>query len=179
MPFPIVALIGPSGSGKTTLILKLVAQHPERFAVLRSFTTRAWREPQDDVFYECISHAEFERRRDAGLLLPFTKYAGNVYGNVRAEVEEARRSHIPLLALIEEAAHNFRSEGYPLISIGVIPRGEKFAPRPDPLRTIEDAARAQDTLVLHGTVVNSFDPGGLDRAVADLLRIIDASLPHQ
>jgi guanylate kinase len=79
---------GPSGAGKDTLLEALRARRPDvRYSV--SATTRAPRsEERDGEHYFFLSREEFERRRDAGGLLEWREYNGNLYGTPRDYVEQ-------------------------------------------------------------------------------------------
>lgn len=79
---------GPSGAGKDTLLEALRARIPGlRYSV--SATTRAPRpEERHGEHYFFHSREEFERRRDAGGLLEWREYNGNLYGTPRDYVEQ-------------------------------------------------------------------------------------------
>lgn len=79
---------GPSGAGKDTLVDALRERMPRlRYSV--SATTRPPREGEKEgEQYFFISHAEFDRRRDAGGFLEWREYNGNLYGTPRDFVEQ-------------------------------------------------------------------------------------------
>jgi guanylate kinase len=79
---------GPSGAGKDTLLEALRALRPDvRYSV--SATTRAPRsEERHGEHYFFLSREEFERRRDAGGLLEWREYNGNLYGTPRDYIEQ-------------------------------------------------------------------------------------------
>lgn len=76
---------GPSGSGKSTLCRRLSAEGEAEFSV--SCTTRRPRGGEiDGQDYHFLSHAEFQRRIQAGEFLEHAEVHGNYYGTLRSEV---------------------------------------------------------------------------------------------
>ena len=85
----VLVITGPSGVGKGTLIQALCRHFPElRLSV--SATTRHPRSGErDGIDYHFLTPEEFERRIRAGEFLEHAEYAGNRYGTLRSEVEDA------------------------------------------------------------------------------------------
>jgi guanylate kinase len=80
---------GPSGAGKDTLVAAL-RTHRSTLRYSISATTRAPRlEERDAEHYFFVSKIEFEQRRDAGGLLEWREYDGNLYGTPRDYVERS------------------------------------------------------------------------------------------
>jgi guanylate kinase len=79
---------GPSGAGKDTLVAALRERRPSlRYSV--SATTRAPRpEESDGEHYFFVSQEEFERLLEAGRLLEWREYNGNLYGTPCDYVEQ-------------------------------------------------------------------------------------------
>jgi len=81
----------PSGGGKTTVIKETMAELgtwgiKSHFSV--SHTTRSARPSETDgVDYHFVSRDTFEGMAAVGEFLEWAKYAGNLYGTARAEVE--------------------------------------------------------------------------------------------
>ncbi len=169
--YPLIAIVGPSGAGKTTLILRTLERLSGRLAIVRSITTRPPRESQDGLFYELIPRKEFERRIANGRVLQSIEYAGNLYGNDREEVQRVLSEKIGIAALVEQSISNFREAGYRVIVVRIIPHGH--TPRERGGRAAADAARLKLNLSTDHTIVNSFEPGGLDKATAELAASIE------
>ena len=72
-----ILLVGRRGAGKTTLARHLVAKHGAR--MLRSVTTRARRQGEDDFEYDFVDNAEFEQADTVERV----EYKGNRYGVLR------------------------------------------------------------------------------------------------
>ena len=84
----VVVLAAPSGGGKTTIARALVARWPERYGFSVSATTRPPRSGErDGEDYFFLSEDQFRRRENAGEFLEWAKYAGALYGTLKAEVE--------------------------------------------------------------------------------------------
>ncbi len=82
----LMVISGPAGSGKGTAVRCLRELMPE-LSLSVSATTRAPRSGEEDgVHYYFISREEFERRIEAGEILEYTEYCGNLYGTPAAEV---------------------------------------------------------------------------------------------
>jgi guanylate kinase len=80
---------GPSGAGKDTLV-EALRTHRSTLRYSISATTRAPRlEERDAEHYFFVSKIEFEQRRDAGGLLEWREYDGNLYGTPRDYVERS------------------------------------------------------------------------------------------
>lgn len=167
----IFAFVGPHRSGKSTLIrelLKLV--HAGRAAEVRSLATRPRRGPEDDVFYAFVTRDEFERRIAAHELVQWAEYAGNYYGNDRKALDEHLEKCAGFLALVENGVKNFVAAGYDLVVIRVKPEGR--LPAQDERRQAEDLARSTTPIPVNFEIVNSFTPGGLQKAVAELAPLL-------
>ena len=85
----VLVVTGPSGVGKGTLIRHLLERRPD-YRLSVSATTRAPRPGEvDGRDYHFLSQQEFERRLAAGDFLEHALYAGNHYGTLKEEVENA------------------------------------------------------------------------------------------
>lgn len=97
----LLVLSGPSGVGKSSIVDYLRTRHPEiPFSV--SVTTRAPRPGEvDGVHYYFIDREEFERLRQAGELLEWAEFSGNLYGTPAGPVRRHLEAGTPVIVEIE------------------------------------------------------------------------------
>ncbi len=97
----LTVLSGPSGVGKDSVIELIRARSPWVWLSV-SATTRPKRDYEvDGVHYHFVDRAEFERLVDAGELLEWAEFAGNLYGTPRAEVLRRLATGRPALLKID------------------------------------------------------------------------------
>lgn len=107
---PLLLIVSaPSGAGKTTLCQRLLAEFSDMTYSI-SVTTRSPR--KGDVpgrSYRFVDEAEFERLRNAGVLLEFARVHGHLYGTPREPVERSLRLGRDVLMDIDvQGAGNIR-----------------------------------------------------------------------
>ncbi len=85
-----VLVVGTSGSGKNTLIEHVRPLFTE-VVYAKSCVTRAPREGEDSGYRYFVSREDFETRVKNGEFLEWAEYGGNLYGTLRAEVENPMR----------------------------------------------------------------------------------------
>lgn len=172
---PVLGFMGPSGAGKTTLIMELLARLPDRFGPVFSLTTRALRPTADDpLFFAHRTHDEIRALERDGRLFQVSEYAGNLYANERATVDALLAQKIGVMPIVEQGVKNFRAAGYRVIIIRVIPEGAPLSS--DTTREKADAERTKENLAADFTLINSFAPGGKEKAIEKLLAFV-SSLP--
>lgn len=82
-----IVISAPSGTGKGTVI-PYVMKGLENASFSVSCTTRAPRDGEKDgEDYYFISRGEFEKKIEAGDMLEYNEYVGNLYGTPKSEVE--------------------------------------------------------------------------------------------
>jgi guanylate kinase len=97
----LTVLSGPSGVGKDSVIEMIRARAPWVWLSV-SVTTRRIRDNEiDGVHYHFVDRAEFLRMAEAGELLEWAEFAGNLYGTPRAPVEERLATGKALLLKID------------------------------------------------------------------------------
>jgi len=170
---PVIALVGPSGCGKTTIMLELFKRLPDRVFPMVNLTSRAKREPSDDIFYRFTDTDTIRLMSARGELDQYLEYAGNLYGSVTAMNRETLSKGIGIHAYVERGVRDLRAAGYTVIPIKVTSDNVVFR---DEKRASEDAERSKTDLDYAFTLRNSFEPGGLERAV-DRLEAFILSLP--
>ena len=159
----IIALVGVSGSGKTALIHEAVLRD-STLQKVRSFTTRARRNPTSDATYDFVSISGllllWIRRR----IVQWNFFDWNIYGNERRHFEVIGYDHIGILAMTERGAQKLRKAGYDV-------RIVKLTPRSATVRKGREAAdrKRLNGLVADHEIINDFGSGGFSRAIADLV----------
>jgi guanylate kinase len=95
-------VIGPSGSGKSTLCSRLVREFEQDLHYSISVTSRPPREGEiDGKSYHFVSREEFLARRDRGEFFEWEETHGNLYGTLRATLENGINSGHDLLFQID------------------------------------------------------------------------------
>lgn len=107
-------LVGPAGGGKTTLRARMLADFPGEVTASVSVTTRAPRPGETHgKNYFFVSREEFERRRGAGEFYESEEVHGNLYGTLKATLDDAIARGLDLLLDIDiRGALRFKRE-YP------------------------------------------------------------------
>ncbi len=172
---PIIALIGDSGSGKTSLIEGALDRLGNKIRIIPSITTRPRRGPEDDLYYHFTTPMRFAQLRQEGDLLQEAKYGGSYYGTRRSEVEYILRQSFGINALVQESVLDFRKAGFTVkvVFVAVSDQPEHLQHRGDAKRAQDDRARAQALLRPDHLIMNSFAPGGFERAVNELVQYIE------
>ena len=86
-PEKLIIISGFSGVGKGTVIHQLLIEHPEKYVVSVSATTRKPRKGEvNGKSYHFITRTEFEELVSRDEFLEFAEYAGEYYGTLKKEV---------------------------------------------------------------------------------------------
>lgn len=86
-PEKLIIISGVSGVGKGTVIHQLLIEHPEKYVVSVSATTRKPRKGEvDGKSYHFTTRKEFEEMVSNDEFLEFAEYAGEYYGTLKKEV---------------------------------------------------------------------------------------------
>lgn len=110
MTKPMIILVGPSAVGKTTVANLLVEKYPERFAFVRSVTTRPERFP-GDTEYIYVTNEEYNALVENDGLLEYATYAEYSYGTPRSEIVRIEaEGKTPLLVLNIEGVRSLRKK---------------------------------------------------------------------
>lgn len=113
-------LVGPSGSGKTYLINRLLAAYPALFKLVRSTTTRPWREPNDDLHYKIISREEFGELIKNEEFLEHDAYLDNLYGLEKRELYRVLQERHGVMALTPRGAMAVQDRAGDVMAIVVL-----------------------------------------------------------
>lgn len=117
----LVVISGPSGAGKTS-VCRVLKQLPDvEFSV--SATTRPQRAGEaDGVDYYFLEHADFERRVVQGEFVEWASYNGNLYGTLRAPMEDAlRRGKVFLVEIEVAGTRQLREHSIPGLYVFIEP----------------------------------------------------------
>jgi len=112
---------GPSGSGKSTICKRLLEDPRVVFSV--SATTRARRPGEvDGRDYHFLAREEFKRRVERGEFIEHAEVYGNMYGTLRAPMEEVLASgNVYLLEIDVQGANQLRALGVPGTYVFIAP----------------------------------------------------------
>lgn len=173
----IFALVGSAQSGKSTLMKEVARLIPERVGIIKSFTTRAQRDAEDAIFYDFFTKEALEQKRVNGELVEYVEHAGNHYGYDRHAVESVLARTHGMCAVVENAVGDLVRAGYAVAPVKIIPlhaeelRGAFYAKHEE--RISADKEREKVRLDFAGEIINSFEPGGREKAVRDLAAFIE------
>jgi guanylate kinase len=125
----VFVITGPSGVGKGTLIAELL-RRVDGLELSVSATTREPRSGEEDGRdYHFLGRDEFERRIEAGELLEYATYSGQLYGTLRSEVESRLAAGVSVVLEIEvQGARQIRAAVPEAVLVFIAP------PRPEDLR---------------------------------------------
>lgn len=161
--------MGPSGAGKSTLICELFKRFPERFGAIKTLTTRPSRGTEEDnVFYDFTTLKTIQDLEAQDRLIQISEYAGNFYANDRDIVNALLEQKIGVMAIVEMGVRNFRAAGYHVVIVRIVPQDAPVTS--DDARRRADEERIKDAIEPDITIVNSFLPGGKEKAVEELLK---------
>ena len=94
---------GFSGAGKGTVTRRLISEHPDRYRLSVSATTRTKREGEiHGMHYFFVSDEEFEIMITDGAFLEHAGYVGHFYGTPRKFVEEMLEAGYDVILEIEQ-----------------------------------------------------------------------------
>lgn len=120
-PGQMLVISGPSGSGKTSICKRLVQDPRVRFSV--SATTRTARSGEvDGRDYHFVSPEWFRDQMRAGNFIEHAEVYGNMYGTLRAPMEEAiARGEVYLLEIDVQGALQLKALHEPGLYVFISP----------------------------------------------------------
>ena len=177
----VFVITGPSGVGKGTLIARLQADRPAiEFSV--SATTRPPRDGErDGCDYIFLAPDQFQTKVDLGLFLEHAEYIGYRYGILKSEIDERlERGKSVVLEIEIQGARQIREVMPDAVQIFIKPPSlgelrQRLEDRHTDTSEQIEARMASAVVELRAesqfedVVVNDV----LDRAVEDLLKIVD------
>jgi guanylate kinase len=127
----LIVISGPSGVGKSSIVDAVLARTDARFSV--SATTRAARpdEVEGTDYAFSMTREEFGALREAGEILEWAEYGGNLYGTLRrAVLPLVEAGHDVILDIENEGAKQIRAAFGDALMIFIAPPGlENLAKR--------------------------------------------------
>ena len=144
-------LSSPSGGGKTTIARHLLEAR-EDVVYSISATTRPRRAGEIDAReYHFLDRPEFERRVAAGDFVEWAEYGGNLYGTLRAEVEQGLASGRHVVLDIEVAGSRQVRQQFPqAVQVFVLPPSASALAQRLRGRNTEDPATVARRLEIAG-----------------------------
>ena len=116
-----VLISGPSGCGKSTIIQQLISDERVEFSV--SATTRPIRD--GEVYgkdYHFLTTEEFRAKVEEGAFIEYAEVYGNLYGTLRAPMEEAiAGGRVFLVEIDVQGALQLRALGEPGVYVFIAP----------------------------------------------------------
>ena len=185
-PGRLFVIAAPSGAGKTSLVKALLERKPELHVSI-SHTTRKMRPTeQDGREYHFVSVGDFQRLREQGQFLEYAQVFDNFYGTGRRPVEtELAAGNNVVLEIDWQGAQQVRKSLPECVSVFVLPpsrlaledrlRNRRTDSEEVIARRLRDAVGDMSHWSEFEYVVVNDD---FERAVADLVRIVDGAAPE-
>ena len=116
-----LVISGPSGCGKSTICRELLRDDRVVFSV--SATTRSMRVGEKDGRdYRFVSTEEFSELVKLGAFIEFAEVHGNMYGTLRADMEQALgEGRVYLVEIDVQGANQLQGQGVPGIYVFIAP----------------------------------------------------------
>ena len=116
-----VLISGPSGCGKSTIIQQLISDERVEFSV--SATTRPIRDGEvSGKDYHFLTTEEFRAKVEGGAFIEYAEVYGNLYGTLRAPMEEAiAGGRVFLVEIDVQGALQLRALGEPGVYVFIAP----------------------------------------------------------
>ena len=116
-----VLISGPSGCGKSTIIQQLISDERVEFSV--SATTRPIRDGEvSGKDYYFLTTKEFRAKVEEGAFIEYAEVYGNLYGTLRAPMEEAiAGGRVFLVEIDVQGALQLRALGEPGVYVFIAP----------------------------------------------------------
>lgn len=172
--YPILGFLGPSGSGKNMLIEEMLKRFPDRVGIMKSITTRAPRNEGEKLYYDFVTKEYIDELEQQGRLTHRVEFAGTHYATDRQHLDELLSKQMGACPLVQEGIRFLRNAGYEVKVIEIIPVDQPN--NRDEVRHKADAERFKEKMSADIQILNSFHPGGKQRAIEQLFDYI-ASLP--
>ncbi|OGD31694.1 hypothetical protein A3C91_03075 [Candidatus Azambacteria bacterium RIFCSPHIGHO2_02_FULL_52_12] len=146
--------------------------------IAKSATTRAPREPDDALAYDFISVERFELKRQRGDFIEAVRHGNNFYGYDRGTVNVAMHHKHGICIATEHGILELKKAGYLVRPVKVTSFGEEAKAMRDafyqehPERVKDDYERSRMRIDYDLEILNSFEPGGKEKAIKLLVDYI-------
>lgn len=118
----LIVVSGPSGCGKDTVVKHLMALREDVMLSVSCTTRKPRRGEVDGADYYFVDETEFMRRVNAGRMLEYTSYAGNMYGTPLDELEQKLVGENIVVLIIEvKGAHNVKQHYPDSLCVFIVP----------------------------------------------------------
>ena len=123
----LLVLVGPSGAGKTTISERLVRDHPDRFVLSVSATTRRPRAGErTGREYHFVTRDEFEAMVAAGQLIEWAEVHGEYYGTPVENLSgDGKPGPVPVLDIDVQGAMQVIEHAPSALVIFILPPGPR------------------------------------------------------
>jgi len=101
VPSRLTVLSGPSGVGKGTVVAAVRRSYPHIWVSVSATTRKPRPGEREGVEYRFVTREQFQQLIDAGDLLEWAEFAGNLYGTPRRPVLDHLAAGTPALLEIE------------------------------------------------------------------------------
>ncbi|MEI6624077.1 MAG: guanylate kinase [Actinomycetes bacterium] len=186
MPGNLVVVAGPSGVGKSTIVRAAVKRDPGVWLSVSATTREPRPGEQDGQDYVFLCQSDFQALRDAGGLLEWAQYSGNLYGTPKAAAADhlSAGRHV-LLEIDIQGARQVKSAVPTCSTVFIAPPSWQVLKDRLTSRGTEDAAAMQVRLATaeqEMAAINEFDQvivnADIDDACAQLLAWIQEPHPQ-
>lgn len=165
----IFVLFGEEGAGKKTLITEAISQVPELVALAPRVSTAARKD--NDLPYREIAD------NDLGILSPqqlFTfRFEGRSYIVLKDELDTVLQSHAGLMIAEQDTIKRVNKiRGYEFAPVFVQPCYRTLTPEQSEKVRMDDRFMKPNRMSARKKIINSFKPGGKERAVELLIKFI-------
>lgn len=164
-------VVAQSHSGKTNItnrVIEVLNKDQLRITRARSFTTRSPRSDDRPDAYDFWDIQTFQKQKDAGNIIELNEFAGNFYGNTRESIRNALQNTHAINDVTEHAYKTFTEQGYVVRMIFIKAKGVAYTRCIEPARTRDDELRKHIEVPYDLVVENSFEEGGLEKAVKEV-----------
>lgn len=183
MPSRLTVLSGPSGVGKGTVVAAVRREYPHVWVSVSATTRQPRPGERDGVEYRFVTREQFQAMAEAGELLEWAEFAGNLYGTPRRPVLEHLEAGIPALLEIElQGARQVRAAMPEAHLVFLTPPSWAELERRLTGRGTESPeviaarlARARVELAAEGEFDEVVVNDDVERAAAELVRLIEAA----
>lgn len=181
----LIVFAAPAGAGKTTVIRAVRVRNPEwKFSC--SATTRPPRPGEvhgQDYFF--LTRPEFMQRVDAGAFLEYEEVHGNMYGTLKAIVDEAlRNKNTMVLDLDVKGASNIKRHYPDALTIFIKPPSMEVLKQRLSKRGTDSPEvihKRLERVEMEMAYMDKFDciivNNEIEQAVADVLRCVESKWP--